>query len=117
MLILKTAAKNLSKTTATVFDEIDAGIGGRVAEAVGIKLNELGKTRQVLCVTHQPQVASKADTHLVVEKSMSAESTSITVRTLSDAERIEEVARMLAGEMITNAARENARELLAGAGK
>jgi DNA repair protein RecN (Recombination protein N) len=117
MLILKTAAKNLSKTTATVFDEIDAGIGGRVAEAVGVKLNELGKTRQVLCVTHQPQVASKADTHLVVEKSMSAESTSITVRTLSDAERIEEVARMLAGEKITNAARENAREMLAGAGK
>jgi DNA repair protein RecN (Recombination protein N) len=117
MLILKTAAKNLSKTTATVFDEIDAGIGGRVAEAVGVKLNELGKTRQVLCVTHQPQVASKADTHLVVEKSMSAESTSVTVRTLSDAERVEEVARMLAGEKITNAARENAREMLAATGK
>lgn len=117
MLILKTAAKNSSKTTTTVFDEVDAGIGGRVAEAVGVKLNELGKTRQVLCVTHQPQVASKADTHLVVEKSMSAKSTSIAVRKLGDAERIEEVARMLAGEKITNAARENAREMLAATGK
>jgi len=117
MLILKTTAKNSSKTTTTVFDEVDAGIGGRVAEAVGIKLSELGKTRQVLCVTHQPQVASKADTHLVVEKSMSAKSTSVTVRTLDDAERIEELARMLAGEKITNAARENAREMLAATGK
>ncbi len=117
MLILKTAAKNSSKTTTTVFDEVDAGIGGRVAEAVGVKLSELGKTRQVLCVTHQPQVASKADTHLVVEKSMSAKSTSIAVRKLGDAERIEEVARMLAGEKITNAARENAREMLATTGK
>lgn len=117
MLILKTAAKNSSRTTTTVFDEVDAGIGGRVAEAVGIKLNELGKTRQVLCVTHQPQVASKADTHLVVEKSMSAQSTSISVRKLDETERVEEVARMLAGEKITNAARENAREMLAATGK
>ncbi len=117
MLILKTTAKNLSETTSTVFDEVDAGIGGRVAEAVGSKLKELAESRQVLCVTHQPQVASKADNHFVVEKAMSKNSTSIAVRALDETERIEEVARMLAGETITNAARENAREMLAGAGK
>jgi len=117
MLILKTTAKDLSETTSTVFDEVDAGIGGRVAEAVGAKLKELASSRQVLCVTHQPQVASKADSHFVVEKVMSKNSTSITVRVLDETERIEEVARMLAGETITNAARENAREMLAGAGK
>jgi len=117
MLILKTTAKNLAKTTSTVFDEVDAGIGGRVAEAVGSKLKELAASRQVLCVTHQPQVASKADGHFVVEKEMSKNRTSISVRRLNEAERIEEVARMLAGETITNAARENAREMLAGAGK
>ncbi len=117
MLILKTTAKNLSETTTTVFDEVDAGIGGRVAEAVGIKLNELGATRQVLCVTHQPQVASQANRHFVVEKHMSNNKTSIVVRELDETERIEEVARMLAGETITNAARENAREMLAGAGR
>ena len=117
MLILKTTAKSLSETTSTVFDEVDAGIGGRVAEAVGSKLKELAASRQVLCVTHQPQVASKADSHFVVEKEMSKNRTSIAVRHLNEAERIEEVARMLAGETITNAARENAREMLAGAGK
>ena len=107
----------MSETTSTVFDEVDAGIGGRVAEAVGSKLKELAASRQVLCVTHQPQVASKADNHFVVEKEMSKNRTSITVRHLNEIERIEEVARMLAGETITNAARENAREMLAGTGK
>ena len=113
MLILKTTAGTKDKEATTVFDEIDAGIGGRVAEAVGMKLKTLAKTQQVLCVTHQPQVASQANRHFLIEKSMAKSRTTIAVRELDDAERIEELARMLAGEKITNAARENAKEMLA----
>ncbi|MBC7899049.1 MAG: DNA repair protein RecN [Saprospiraceae bacterium] len=112
MLILKTTAKTHEREKTAVFDEIDAGIGGRVAEAVGLKLKELANTQQVLCVTHQPQVASKADRHFVVEKAVLKDRTSIGVRELNAAEQVEEVARMLAGERITDAARENAREML-----
>lgn len=115
MLILKTTAKEKRAGKAVVFDEIDAGIGGRVAEAVGAKLKELAAGQQVLCVTHQAQVASKADSHFVVEKTMTKNRTSIAVRALNDTERVEEIARMLAGEKITDAARENAREMIAAA--
>lgn len=114
MLILKTTAKMQDARRSVVFDEVDAGIGGRVAQAVGQKLKELARTQQVLCVTHQPQVASQADHHFVVTKSMSRNQTTIAVRELNEQERIEEVARMLAGERITDAARENAREMIAG---
>lgn len=117
MLILKSVSNQQNGSKTSVFDEIDAGIGGRVAEAVGMKLKRLAAAQQVLCVTHQAQVASKADHHFVVEKSMGKRSTSITIRQLDDAERIEEIARMLAGEKITDAARENAREMIAAAGK
>ena len=116
MLILKTTAGTSDGEMTAVFDEIDAGIGGRVAEAVGIKLKALAKNQQVLCVTHQPQVASQADKHFLIEKSMAKSRTTIAVRELDKNERVEEVARMLAGEKITNAARENAREMIAAAG-
>lgn len=116
MLILKTTAGTKDKEATTVFDEIDAGIGGRVAEAVGLKLKTLAKTQQVLCVTHQPQVASQADRHFLIEKTMAKSRTTIAVRELNEPERIEEIARMLAGETITNAARENAREMIGASG-
>jgi DNA repair protein RecN (Recombination protein N) len=116
MLILKTTARGGHADKTAVFDEVDAGIGGRVAEAVGSKLKELALTQQVLCVTHQPQVASQADSHFVVEKSLVKNRAVIAVRRLSESERIEEIARMLAGETITKAARDNARELIAAAG-
>lgn len=115
MLVLKTTAKGKDKGKAIVFDEIDAGIGGRVAEAVGAKLKELSSGRQVLCVTHQAQVASKADRHFLIEKAMTKNKTRISIRTLDGTQRIEEIARMLAGEKITDAARENAREMIAAA--
>ncbi|MDQ3635599.1 MAG: DNA repair protein RecN [Acidobacteriota bacterium] len=112
MLILKTVAGINYPEKSVVFDEVDAGIGGRVAEAVGLKLKELSKTQQVLCVTHQPQVASLADHHFIVEKKSVGKNTEVGVRHLKENEQIEEIARMLAGEKITDAARQNAREML-----
>ncbi len=115
MLILKTTARSRDGEKSAVFDEIDAGIGGRVAEAVGLKLKQLAGFQQVLCVTHQPQVASLADTHFVVEKNMAKNKTSIGVRELTADERVEEIARMLAGETITDSARKHAAEIVENA--
>ncbi len=112
MLILKTTAKLSEFEKAMVFDEIDTGIGGRVAEAVGLKLKELAKTQQVLCVTHQPQVASLADQHFLVEKETVKNRTKISVKELDENEKIEEIARMLTGKEITATARQHAREML-----
>jgi len=115
MLILKTVARISDGKQAAVFDEIDAGIGGRVAEAVGRKLKELSKDQQVLCVTHQPQVASLADRHYVVEKAIDAERTKVKIRKLSEYEQVAEIARMLAGETVSDTARDHAREMLKAA--
>jgi len=112
MLILKTTAKLSEFEKAMVFDEIDAGIGGRVAEAVGLKLKELAKTQQVLCVTHQPQIASLADQHFLVEKEAVKNRTKISVRELNESEQVEEIARMLTGKEITDTARRHAKEML-----
>jgi DNA repair protein RecN (Recombination protein N) len=97
-----------------VFDEVDVGIGGRVAEAVGRKLKSLAGSQQVLCVTHQPQIASLADKNFVVEKSVQSKRTTINIRELDKTQRVEEIARMLAGEKVSDTAREHAREMLAG---
>lgn len=115
MLVLKTSAAGSGTKKTAVFDEIDVGIGGRVAESVGRKLKDLAANQQVLCVTHQPQIASLADRHFIVEKAVTSGRTSISVRELAPADQIEEIARMLAGETITEAARENARAMLAAA--
>jgi DNA repair protein RecN (Recombination protein N) len=95
-----------------VFDEVDAGIGGRVAEVVGRKLRAIAERHQVLCVTHLPQIASMADSHFVVRKRVERGRTITDVRPLADAERVEEVARMLGGETITETARRHAREMV-----
>jgi len=115
MLVLRTVSGRNEFQRTAVFDEIDIGIGGRVAEAVGRRLQKLAATQQVLCVTHQPQIASLADHHFVVEKATRSNTTRISVRELSNVERIDEVARMLAGREITDAARENAKAMLAAA--
>lgn len=112
MLVLKTVSKSLEFPRTIVFDEIDAGIGGRVSEAVGMKLKKLSKTNQVLCVTHQPQIARFADSHLVVQKEFSDGRTHINVNKLDRTGRVEELARMLTGAEITDSARRHARELL-----
>jgi DNA repair protein RecN (Recombination protein N) len=115
MLILKTVSKTHEGGKSAVFDEVDAGIGGRVAEAVGLKLKELSKSQQVLCVTHHPQVAALGDKHFVVEKSMGRNRTAIGVRELKQDDRVEEIARMLAGEKITDSARRHASEMIESA--
>jgi DNA repair protein RecN (Recombination protein N) len=95
-----------------VFDEIDSGVGGSVAEAIGRRLQRLSAVNQVLCVTHLPQIACLADAHFHVSKTETGDSTAAAVVELSVAERVEEVARMLSGAEVTAAALENARQLL-----
>lgn len=112
MLVLKTVANGSQFPRTIVFDEIDTGIGGRVSEAVGIKLKKLSQTNQVLCVTHQPQIARFADSHLVVQKEALKGRTQISVGRLDKAGRVEELARMLTGAEITDSARRHAKELL-----
>ncbi|HXY75760.1 MAG TPA: DNA repair protein RecN [Steroidobacteraceae bacterium] len=98
-----------------VFDEVDAGIGGAVAEIVGRELRTLGGRAQVLCVTHLPQVACQAHHHIRVTKLSDGRTTRITAATLSGEDRVEELARMLGGVEITPKAREHARDMLASA--
>jgi DNA repair protein RecN (Recombination protein N) len=95
-----------------VFDEIDTGIGGRAAEAVGKRLKALSKGNQVLCVTHLPQIATFADHHYVIEKHASAGRTKTTVREITGGERTEEVARMLSGAKLTETSRKHAEQLI-----
>lgn len=95
-----------------VFDEIDAGIGGRAAEAVGKKLKALSKTKQVLCITHLPQIASFADHHYLIEKKESAGRTKTTVRPLERDDRTEEIARMLSGAKLTETSLKHAEQML-----
>jgi DNA repair protein RecN (Recombination protein N) len=112
MLVLKTVTNGSQFPRTIVFDEIDTGIGGRVSEAVGAKLKKLSQTNQVLCVTHQPQIARFADSHLVVQKEALKGRTQVSVGKLDKAGRIEELARMLTGAEITDSARRHAKELL-----
>jgi len=95
-----------------VFDEIDTGIGGRAAEAVGKKLKSLARANQVLCITHLPQIASFADHHYLIEKREAAGRAKTNVRPLSNDERTEEVARMLSGAKLTETSRQHAEQLL-----
>lgn len=116
LLVCKKVLRDRSGVNVLVFDEVDTGISGSVARAVGLKLKALSLDSQVLCITHLPQVASLADTHLLVTK-IEEDRTRSVVKTLSQEERVTEVARMIAGETITEAARESARELMGSRGR
>ena len=106
--------KRKSPTPRTlVFDELDVGIGGRAAEAVGQKLKSLSRGQQVLCVTHLPQIAAFADQHFVVEKRESAGRTKMQVRLLDDRARTHEVARMLSGATVTDTSLQHAAQMIA----
>jgi len=115
MLALKSALAGVDRVPVIIFDEIDTGVGGAVAAAIGKRLKELGRVHQVLCVTHLPQVASQADHHMCLEKSQVKNRTVTTVRPLSGIGREGEIARMLGGETVTKKIRETAAELIGGA--
>jgi DNA repair protein RecN (Recombination protein N) len=112
MLGLKSVVRSDVPGLTLVFDEVDAGIGGRVAEVVGRKLKAVAARQQVLCVTHLPQIAAFADQHLAVRKRVERGRTVTLVEPLEGEARVEEVARMLGGETITATARQHAREML-----
>jgi len=115
MLALKTVLAEMDQVPVLVFDEIDTGVGGAVAAAMGTRLRKLGAFHQVFCITHLPQVASHAEHHLLVEKGLESQRTSTSVRALKGMGREEEIARMLSGLTITKKVRETAAELIAGA--
>ena len=117
MLALKVSAEAAAKKKKTsqrtlIFDEIDIGIGGSAAEAVGRKLKTLSRANQVICITHLPQIASFADHHYLIEKREADGRTKTSVRALSDAGRREEIARMLSGARLTEASRKHAEQLI-----
>ena len=111
-LAISVITSKASFTPTLIFDEVDAGIGGAVAETVGKLLHQLGQSHQILCVTHLPQVAAQGNHHLKVSKSQAGDKTVSQVQTLGRSERVEEVARMLGGATITDTTRRHARELL-----
>ena len=112
-LAISVIASSATATPTLIFDEVDSGIGGGVAEVVGRLLKRLGQARQVLCVTHLPQVASQASQHLQVSKSSAEGRTVSRINALDSKARVEEIARMLGGLEITATTRKHARELLA----
>ena len=111
-LAISVITSKASFTPTLIFDEVDAGIGGAVAETVGKLLHQLGQSHQILCVTHLPQVAAQGNHHLKVSKTQSGDKTISQVQALGRTERVEEVARMLGGATITDTTRRHARELL-----
>ena len=114
-LAVSELAAEANPVATLIFDEADAGVGGAVAEVVGDLMRRLGETRQVLCVTHLPQVAARANQHLRVSKAAREGRTVSTIDPLERAARIEEIARMLGGVQITATTRKHAREMLAQA--
>ena len=115
-LAIQVIASDGSRIPTMVFDEVDSGVGGGVAEMVGRRLFQLGESRQVLCVTHLPQVASQANHHMRINKVTDGKTTRTGISRLLDDERIEELARMLGGVEITQRTRAHAAEMLAAGG-
>jgi DNA repair protein RecN (Recombination protein N) len=114
MLALKSVGKDRESRKTLIFDEIDAGIGGKTAEFIARKLGQLAGRHQVLCITHLPQIASAAAHHFSVAKRVEKERTFTGVRLLGREERVEEIARLIAGSRLTEASRQIAREMLEG---
>jgi DNA repair protein RecN (Recombination protein N) len=115
LLAIKGVLSTGDPVATYVFDEVDAGVGGAVAEAIGRRLHNASRERQVLCITHLPQIAAYADAHYRVDKVMRSGRTVVSVSRLAEDERVEELARMLGGARITASARDHAAQLLADA--
>jgi DNA repair protein RecN (Recombination protein N) len=115
MLAIKRVLAGLGPASLYVFDEVDAGVGGAVAEVIGRKIHEVAQHSQVLCITHLPQISAYADAHYRVHKEVVGERTKSDIRLLSQTERLEEIARMLGGLTVTDQARAAAQELIRSA--
>ena len=115
MLAVKSLMADRDRVAVLIFDEVDQGIGGAVGEEVGVLLRELGAKRQVLCITHLPLIAAFAQRQLHVAKTTAGGRTATTVAPLSDSERVDEIARLLAGARVSATTKRQARELLSGA--
>ena len=113
MLCIKSLVARSVDLPTLIFDEIDTGISGEPAKQVGLLLQNLGKARQVLCITHQPQIAAKGNTHLYVYKEQKANTTHTYLKTLDNKERIHHIATMIGGDPPSKTAIDNAKELLA----
>jgi len=113
MLSIKTVLADTDGVSTLIFDEIDSGISGRTAEKVGEKLQKIAKNHQVILITHLPQIAAKADHHFLIEKTVEEGATHTRIHPLEEKESIEELARLLGGDEISEASLENARELKA----
>lgn len=111
MLALKTVLAGNDEIGALVFDEIDTGISGRTAQMVSEKMHTIAGSHQVICISHLPQIAAMAETHFLIEKSVEHETTVSTIRSLTEEERVQELARMLGGVKITDTVLESAREM------
>jgi DNA repair protein RecN (Recombination protein N) len=112
ILALKALLAKTDSVETVVFDEVDAGIGGGVAEVVGKKLADLAKHHQVICITHLPQIAKFGDQHFRISKQVSAGRTRTSINLLNTEDRYQEIARMLGGEKITQTTLAHAREML-----
>lgn len=111
MLAIKTVLADAEDTPTLIFDEIDAGISGVTAAKVGEKLKLIGKSRQVICITHLSQIAAVADSHFLIEKSAENESVKTRIRLLNEEDSVKELARILGGDKITSSIMESAREM------
>ena len=112
MLAIKTVLAEVDEIPVLAFDEVDAGIGGKTGEKIGEKLLEISKYRQIICITHLPQIASLPGQHFVVEKNINNNETFLTVKELNEYERIGEIARMISGTNVTDTTIKQARELI-----
>ncbi|WP_307328060.1 DNA repair protein RecN [Evansella vedderi] len=112
ILALKTILTSHEGVTSLIFDEVDTGVSGRVAQAIAEKINQISAKSQVLCITHLPQVAAMADTHLFISKVNDGERVATSVRALNKEEQMEEISRMISGVEITDLTRKHAQELL-----
>lgn len=112
MLAFKTILADIDEIDTIVFDEIDTGISGIAAQVVGEKLHNIAKKKQILCITHLPQIAANADTHFCISKNTDGSRTYTTIKKLEDKESINEIARLIAGSNITEKTMEHATEII-----
>ena len=115
MLALKTVLADSDAVGTLIFDEIDTGVSGRAAGKIAAKLCKIAKRKQVICITHLAQIASAADAHYLIEKEVGEDASSTHIRLLDEAQRVEELSRILGGLTVTETTRSHARELLAEA--